>query len=50
MNDLELITEFFLDHGFDLLSVIFSGWGVIGAFLFSVPLLRRLIKIFKNTF
>ena len=29
---------------------VFTGWGFVGAALFCFPLVRKLIKIFKNTF
>lgn len=29
---------------------VFTEWGFFGTALFCIPLLRKLIKIFKNTF
>lgn len=50
MSELNIFTDWLLSAWTVISSVIFTGWGFIGTFLFCVPIVRKLVKIFKNTF
>lgn len=50
MDVLNYFTTWLFAAMSDIANVVFRNWGFVGAFLFCVPLVRLLIKIFKRTF
>lgn len=50
MDVLNLFASFVISAWEAITSVAFTQWGFFGSFLFTVPIARKLVKIFKNTF
>lgn len=50
MQDLNVFTDWLLLCTKYVASVVFSQWGILGIAVFSVPILRKLAKIFSDTF
>lgn len=50
MQDLNIFTDWLLFCTRYVASVVFSQWGILGLAIFSIPILRKLVKIFSDTF
>lgn len=50
MDVLNLFSSWVLSAFSVISSVVFTQWGFFGSALFTLPLLRKLIKIFKGTY
>ena len=50
MTDLNAFTDWLLACTKYVATVVFTKWGVLGLALFSFPILRKLVKIFSDTF
>lgn len=50
MDVLNLFTSFLVAAWQAITSSAFTQWGFFGSFLFTIPIVRKLVKIFKNTF
>lgn len=50
MDVLNLFTSFLIASWEAICSVVFTKWGFFGSFLFTVPIARKLVKIYKNTY
>lgn len=50
MADLNTFTTWLIGNLNSIGQVIFTRWGIVGIAIFCFPIIRRLIKIFKNTF
>lgn len=50
MDILDLFTSWLMSAWSIIATNVFTQWGFFGAALFTLPLIRRLIKIFRNTF
>lgn len=50
MDVLDLFSSWLFSCWTVITTTIFTGWGFLGSALFAFILLRKLIKVFKNTF
>ena len=50
MTDLNIFTDWLLACTQYVAAVVFNHWGVLGIAIFTIPVLRRLVKIFNDTF
>lgn len=50
MQDLNVFTEWLLGCCRYVGTVVFSQWGILGLAIFTIPIIRKLIKIFSNTY
>ncbi len=50
MNDLKTFTDWLFACTRYVASVVFSHWGILGGAIFAIPLIRKLAKIFSDTF
>lgn len=50
MDVLNMFASFLIASWEVITSAAFTKWGFFGSFLFTVPIARKLVKIFKNTF
>lgn len=50
MTDLKAFTDWLLACTRYVAAVVFNHWGILGAALFAIPILRKLTKIFSDTF
>lgn len=50
MQDLDVFTAWLISCAQYVGLVVFSQWGILGIAIFSIPILRKLVKIFSDTF
>lgn len=50
MDDLNVLTSWLIASCTAIGNVIFTKWGILGTAIFCIPILRKIIKIFSNTY